>query len=104
MGDIRIDYDLMHNLANQMFGLRDKLTSAAKANHDFRSTDIGPDPKSAAAISDFYGAWRKAFSRAGDAMTSLGNDFDAAGKAFFDADAQMAVSVNQNTVQSRQAD
>jgi YD repeat-containing protein len=104
MGDIRLDYDLAHNLANQMYALRDKITSAANTGHDFTPSDIGPDPKAAQAITDFYGAWKKAFSRAGEAMTKLGNDFDAVGKAFFDADASTAVSANSELLQLNQSD
>ncbi|MBV9024756.1 MAG: hypothetical protein JO362_13435 [Streptomycetaceae bacterium] len=102
MGDIRIDYDQMSNLSQQMYALRDKLDATSKVDHTFASTDIGPDPNAAGAITDFYGAWKQAFSRAWDAMTTLGDDFNSAANAFFDTDAQLSAQMNDQNTQGRE--
>lgn len=99
MGDITIDYDLLHSLAQQMYALRDKIDAASKTSHDFTATDIGPDPKAATSISDFYTAWKGAFGRAWDAMTSLGDDINDTANDFYQLDAGMAAQINEGTAQ-----
>jgi hypothetical protein len=102
--NLRIDYDLLSNLSQQMYALRDKIDATSKVNHSFAPSDIGPDPKAAGAITDFYDAWKKAFQRAWDAMTTVGDDFNSVGNTFFDIDAQAATSMNQQNAQLRESD
>jgi hypothetical protein len=102
--NLRIDYDLLSNLSQQMCALRDKIDATSKVNHTFAPSDIGPDPKAAGAITDFYDAWKKAFQRVWDAMTTLGDDFNSVGNTFFDIDAQSATSMNQQSAQLRESD
>jgi hypothetical protein len=104
MGVITIDYDLMGNLAGQLYDLRNTIDAASKTDHTFTPGDIGPDPNAAQAITDFYGAWRKAFHRAWDVMTTLGNDFNTAANSFFDGDAATAAQINETSLQQDNAD
>jgi hypothetical protein len=103
MGVITIDYDLMGNLAGQLYDLRNTIDAASRTDHSFTPSDIGPDPNAAQAVTDFYDAWRKAFHRAWDVMTTLGNDFNTAANSFFDGDAATAAQINETSLQQDNA-
>jgi hypothetical protein len=95
VGRITIDYDLMYELARDIWALRDRLLDTSRANHDFAPSDIGPREQTSGALIYFYGAWKKSFEEAWQVMTDLGNQLDEAGKAFYDQDAQGAVTARQ---------
>jgi hypothetical protein len=87
---ISIDYDLMYALARQVWHLRDEMDVPSGVKHSFEAGDIGPRRDTAEALSDFSGAWQKAFTEGWQVMTDLGNLLDEIGKAFYDYDAQTA--------------
>jgi len=95
MGRISVDYDLMYQLARDIWALRDKLLDTSRAHHGFTPSDIGPREETAGALTYFYGAWTNSFEDAWQVMTDLGNLLDEMGKAFYDQDAQGAVSSRQ---------
>ncbi|WP_328836721.1 hypothetical protein [Streptomyces europaeiscabiei] len=95
MGRISIDYDLMYELGRDIWALRDRLLDTSRAKPDFASSDIGPREQTWGALIYFHGAWKKSFEDGWQVMTDLGNLLDEMGKAFYDQDAQGAVSARQ---------
>ncbi|MFJ7049351.1 hypothetical protein ACIQVC_38995 [Streptomyces sp. NPDC101112] len=105
MARISIDYDLMYELARQVWHLRDDLDKSSKIERSFPPADIGPRERTAEALSDFYNDWRKSFGDAWNVLTDLGNLLDDIGKNFYDADAGIASSAAQqvSALQRQQA-
>ncbi|MEV0643048.1 hypothetical protein AB0I77_50770 [Streptomyces sp. NPDC050619] len=103
MARISIDYDLMYELARQVWHLRDELDVTSKSKPDFAPADVGPRKQTAEALTHFYGDWRKSFDDAWKVLTDLGNLFDNIGKAFYDADAGVASSAAQQAASLHQA-
>jgi hypothetical protein len=101
MADISIDYELLYRLAAQMYTLRDRLDRTRQADHSFAPSEIGPRPQTAEALTDYYGAWHKAFERALKVMTELATTFEAVGKAWYDQDASFASGAHQQAAQSQ---
>ena len=95
MGRISVDYDLMYQLARDIWALRDRLLDTSRGYPGFTPSDIGPREETAGALTYFYGAWKNSFDDAWQVMTDLGNLLDEMGKAFYDQDAQGAVSSRQ---------
>lgn len=92
---ISYDYDLMTLLARHLWHLRDELDVASQTDKTFAAGDVGPRRETAAALEEFYGAWKNSFREGWQVMTDLGDLLDNAGKAFYDQDAALAGSVAQ---------
>lgn len=103
MAGMSIDYDLMYELARQVWHLRDEMDINSKSERTFAHSDIGPRNQTADALTDFYGDWRKSFGQAWDVLTDLGNLLDDIGKAFYDADAGIASSAAQQAASFHRA-
>ncbi|NEA98864.1 hypothetical protein [Streptomyces sp. SID13726] len=92
---VSYDYDLMTELARDIWHLRDELDVTSHSDHAFSASAVGPRRETAEALTDFYGAWQKSFREAWQVMTDLGNLLDQAGKAFYDQDAANAAGAAQ---------
>lgn len=101
---VSYDYDLMTVLARHLWHLRDELDVASQTDKTFSPGDIGPRAETAAALEDFYGAWKKSFREGWQVMTDLGNLLDKGGKAFYDQDASHAAGAAQQVVASVRED
>lgn len=104
MADVSIDYELLYRLAWQMNSLRDRLDRTRQTDHSFTPSDIGPRRQTAEALTDYYGAWNKAFERALKVMAELAGTFENVGKTWYDQDASLASGANQQAAQSQQQD
>jgi hypothetical protein len=93
VADLAIDYELLHQLAQETDALKNKLSDTRKQNHTYGESLVGPD--ASLMIDEYYDAWSDAFRRAEHLLESLSGTYNSVAQQWFEQDAQYATVANE---------